>query len=153
MGSGTQKLTSYTCIQSNLLHSPLIIYTVGAHTQPEHSSLSTTWSQPTALLSLPPQIPHTYLCPSQTGCKCLLHHAPASLTSMPSLKLLSEMPSSSISMSKLHLPTWLIPVHAFPMAFILGPITACTHSLFRAPWHLVSAAVWHLFHSLCCGHW
>lgn len=97
MGSGTQKLTSYTSIQSNLLHLPLIIHTVGAHTQPEHSSLSTTWSQPSALISLPPQIPHTYLCPSQTGCECFLNHAPASLTSMPSLKLLSEMPSFSIS--------------------------------------------------------
>ena len=61
-GSSEQKLTSYKAILFNLLHLPLIAYTAGAYTPPKSSSLSTTWSQPTALPSPSSQIPTpTYL--------------------------------------------------------------------------------------------
>ena len=141
MGSGKQKLTSPKSIQFNLLHLPLITYTTGIYTPPEHAKLSTICSPPLCSAFVSANLPHSPYAPDKLGFACFLNCAPPSSTSMPLLKLLPEMPSSSISMG----PNPIQPHGLFQAAHSLKslPWNPQLHHLLSpwSPWHLVCDAV------------
>lgn len=141
MGSGKQKLTNPKSIQFNLLHLPLITYTIGIYTPPEHSKLSTIWSPLLCSAFVSANLPHLPYAPDKLGFACFLNCTPPSPTSMPSLKLLLEMPSSSISMCQ----NPIYPRGLFQAAHSLKslPWNPRLHHLLNpwSPWHLFCAAV------------